>query len=100
MVFASYDCPKTAQHLHLRHQERSKRASERPQGALYESKMLVQDFSGFLELSWALVASLGLVFGALLGSLGLSLGVSWGSLGHRGPLSCYQEPLLGLSWAL
>ena len=43
--------------------------------------MLVQDFSGFLELSWALVASLGLVFGALLGSLGLSLGVSWGSLG-------------------
>ena len=77
MVFASYDCPKTAQHLHLRHQERSKRASERPQGALYESKMLVQDFSGFLELSWALLASLGPLFGALLGSLGLS----WGSLG-------------------
>ena len=77
MVFASYDRLKTAQHLHLSHPESSKRASERPQGALYESKMLVQDFSGFLELSWALVASLGLLFGALLGSLGLS----WGSLG-------------------
>ena len=51
MFFASYDCPKTAQHLHLRHQESSKRASERPQGALYESQMLVQDFFGFLELS-------------------------------------------------
>ena len=63
MVFASYDCPKTAQHLHLRHQERSKRASERPQGALYESKMLVQDFSGFLELSWALLGSLGALLG-------------------------------------
>ena len=77
MVFASYACPKTVQHLHLRHQESSKRASQTPQGALYESKMLVQDFSGFLELSWALVASLGPFFGALLGSLGLS----WGSLG-------------------
>ena len=84
MVFASYACPKTVQHLHLRHQESSKRASQTPQGAWYESKMLVQDFSGFLELSWALVASLGPLFGALLGSLGLS----WGSLG----------PLLGLSW--
>ena len=40
MVFASYACPKTVQHLHLRHQDRSKTASERPQGALYESKML------------------------------------------------------------
>ncbi len=81
MVFASYDCLKAVQHLHLRHQESSKRASERPQGALYESKMIVQDFSGFLELSWALVASLGPLFGALLGSLGALLGVSWGSLG-------------------
>jgi len=93
MVFASYDCPKTVQHLHLRHQERSKRASERPQGALYESKMLVQDFSGFLELCWALLASLGPLFGVLLGSLGLSwglLGFHWGSVGVP----------LGLSWPL
>ena len=90
MVFASYACPKTIQHLHLRHQESSKRASERTQGALYESKILVQDFSGFLELSWALVASLGPLFGALLGSLGLS----WGSLGALlGSLGA----LLGLS---
>ena len=103
MVFASYDCPKTAQHLHLRHQESSKRASERPQGALYESKMLVQDFSGFLELSWALVASLGLLFGALLGSLGLS----WGSLGAllgTGDLLFVTKSrswgCLWLSWAL
>ena len=76
MVFASYDRLKTAQHLHLSHPESSKRASERPQGALYESKMLVQDFSGFLELSWALVASLGPLFGALLGCPGGLLGVS------------------------
>ena len=100
IVFASYDCPRTAQHLHLRHQESSKRASERPQGALYESKMLVQDFSGFLKLSRALVASLGPRFGALLGSLGLS----WGSLGALlGSLGALLEPswaLLGLSWAL
>ena len=89
MVFASYACPKTVQHLHLRHQESSKTASQTPQGALYESKMIVQDFSGFLELSWALVASLGPLFGALLGSLGLS----WGSLGAL--LGC-----LGALWAL
>ena len=107
MVFASYDCPKTAQHLHLRHQERSKRASERPQGALYESKMLVQDFSGFLELSWALLASLGPLFGALLGSLGLSwgslgvpLGLSWGSLGALLASLGLSWALLGPSWAL
>jgi hypothetical protein len=96
MVFASYACPKTVQHLHLRHQESSKRASQTPQGALYESKMIVQDFSGFLELSWALVASLGPLFGALLGSLGLS----WGSLGALlGSLGALWA-LLGLSWAL
>ena len=103
MVFASYDRLKTAQHLHLSHPESSKRASERPQGALYESKMLVQDFSGFLELSWALLASLGPLFGALLGSLGLS----WGSLGALlgllyvlilEPLASQSVP--GLSWAL
>ena len=56
--------------------------------------MLVQDFSGFLELSWALVASLGPLFGALLGSLGLS----WGSLGALlGSLGALWA-LLGLSW--
>ena len=102
MVFASYACPKTVQHLHLRHQESSKRASQTPQGAWYESKMLVQDFSGFLELSWALVASLAPLFGGLLGSLGLSwgsLGALLGSLGALWSLLGLSWVLLGLSWA-
>jgi hypothetical protein len=46
--------------------------------------MIVQDFSGFLELCWALVAFFGHFFGVLLGSLGLSwrsLGALLGSLG-------------------
>ena len=100
MVFASYDRLKTAQHLHLSHPESSKRASERPQGALYESKMLVQDFSGFLELSWALVASLELVFGGLLGSLGGLLGALFGTIPNSGLKTEECQPLLGSLGAL
>jgi len=84
MVFASYDRLMTAQHLYLRDPERSKRVSERLQGAFYESKMFVQDLSGLSELSWVFLPSLGLLFGALLGCpggvLGALQGASWGFL--------------------
>ena len=101
MVFASYDCPKTVQHLHLRHQDRSKTASERPREpytSLRCSSRISPGSSSSLGLSWSLLGlSLGLSW-ALLGCPGGLLGFHWGSLGVPLGLSWPLLGSLGLSW--